>query len=97
MIQAIHKDIESEMEFHQLTHGYWRCDYTTVKHPERLVTIHHGNEEFPTMELATESALREARDAIDQWGLRNRCFPASQRDLIQKFNKLELEKKEIKL
>ena len=76
MIQAVYKDIEIEMELHQLTHGYWRCDYTTIKHPERTVTMHHGNEEFPTMELATESALREARDAIDQGNLKHRCFPS---------------------
>jgi len=67
MIQAVYKDIEIEMELHQLTHGHWRCDYTTIKHPERIVTMHHGNEEFPTMELASESALREAREAIDQY------------------------------
>jgi hypothetical protein len=66
MIQAVHKGIAIEMELHQLTHGYWKCDYTTIKHPERIMTIHHGNEEFGTMELARESALHEACDAIDQ-------------------------------
>jgi hypothetical protein len=66
MIQAIHKGIEIEMEIHQLTHGYWKCDYTLIKHPERTQTIHHGDEEFPSMELAEEYALKEARAAIDQ-------------------------------
>ena len=67
MIQAIHKAIEIEMEIHQLAHG-WKCDYTLIKHPERTITIHHGDKEFPTMELARGSALQEARDAIDRAG-----------------------------
>lgn len=66
MIQAVYQGREIEMELHQLTHGYWKCDYTVIKHPERTETIHHGDEEFPTMDLARESALREARRAIDQ-------------------------------
>jgi hypothetical protein len=65
MIQAIYKGIEIEMELQQQAHGYWKCDYTLIKHPERTVTIHHGEEEFPTMDLARKAALREARDAID--------------------------------
>jgi hypothetical protein len=66
MIQAVYKGREIEMELHQLTHGYWKCDYTVIRHPERTETIHHGDEEFPTMDLASESALREARRAIDR-------------------------------
>ena len=66
MIQAVHKGIEIEMELHQLAHGNWKCDYTLIKHPERTETIHHGNEEFPTMDLAREYALHDARVAIDQ-------------------------------
>jgi len=66
MIQAIHKGIEIEMELHQLEHGYWKCDYTLIKHPERTKTIHHGDKEFPSMELAKDYALREVREAIDQ-------------------------------
>jgi hypothetical protein len=65
MIQAIYKDIEIEMGLVQHTHGQWSCNYTLVKHPERTVTIKHEAKEFPTMELAKEYALHEARDAID--------------------------------
>jgi hypothetical protein len=66
MIQAIYKGIEIEMEMHQQAHEYWKCDYTLIKHPERTQTLHHGDKEFPTMELAREYALQEARDAIDR-------------------------------
>ena len=68
MIQAIYKGVEIEMELQQQTHGYWKCDYTLIKHPERTITLHHGDKEFPNMDLARESALQEARDAIDQAG-----------------------------
>ena len=51
---------------HQQAYGYWKCDYTLIKHPERTITIHHGDEEFPTMDLAREYALHDARIAIDQ-------------------------------
>jgi hypothetical protein len=68
VIQAIYKGVEIEMELHQLTHGYWKCDYTVIRHPQGAKTIHHGDKEFPTMDLATESALQEAREAIDQAG-----------------------------
>ena len=64
MIQAIHKGIEIEMELHQFEHG-WKCDYTLIKHPEHIQTLHHGDKEFPTMELARDYSLQEARDAID--------------------------------
>ena len=67
MIQSIYKGIEIEMEMHQQAHGYWKCDYTLIKHPQRTITIHHGNEEFPSMELAREYALHDARIAIDQF------------------------------
>jgi hypothetical protein len=53
------------MEMHQLTHGYWKCDFTLIKHPEETKTLHHGDQEFPTMDLAKEFALQEARYAID--------------------------------
>jgi hypothetical protein len=65
MIQAVHNGVEIEMELHQLTEGYWRCDYTLIRHPGQTRTIHHGEEQFPTMDLAQEHALQEARDAID--------------------------------
>ncbi len=66
MIQAIHKGVDIEMEIHQLPHGLWKCDYTLIKHPERTETLHHGDEEFLTMDLAAEYALQEARDTIDR-------------------------------
>ena len=66
MIQAIHKGVEIEMEVHQLTHGYWKCDYTLIKHPGGIRTSHPGDKEFATEDLATEHALQEARDAIDR-------------------------------
>ena len=65
MIQAIHKGVEIELEIHQLVQGFWKCDYTLITHPERIRTFHHGDGEFPTMDLAKEYALQEARDAID--------------------------------
>jgi len=68
MIQAIHKGIEIEMELHPLAHGNWKCDYTLIKHPERTITLHHGDKEFPTMDLAREYALQEARTEIDHAG-----------------------------
>ena len=66
MIQAIYKGIEIEMEMHQQAHEYWKCDYTLIKHPKATETLHHGDKQFPTLELARESALREAHDAIDR-------------------------------
>jgi hypothetical protein len=68
VIQATHKGVEIEMETHQEAHGEWKCDYTLIKHPERTTTIHRGDKEFPTMDLAREYALQEARAAIDQGG-----------------------------
>ena len=66
MMQAVYKGVEIEMELHQLVHGYWKCDYTLIKHPGRTQTIHHGDQEFPTMDLAKDYALQEARAAIDK-------------------------------
>jgi hypothetical protein len=66
VIQAIHKGVEIEMELRQQAHGFWKCDYTLIKHPDRTVTIHHGEEEFPTMDLARQHAMKEACTAIDQ-------------------------------
>jgi hypothetical protein len=66
MIQATYKGIEIEMEMHQQAREYWKCDYTLITHPERTKTLHHGDKEFPTMELAREYALQEAHDAIDR-------------------------------
>jgi hypothetical protein len=66
MIQAIHKGVEIELENHQMARDLWRCDYTLITHPERTRTFHRGDKEFATMDLASENALQEARDAIDR-------------------------------
>jgi hypothetical protein len=66
MIQAVYKGIEIEMELHQLPHGLWKCDYTLIKHPERTKMLHHEGAEFPSMDLAKEYALGEARNEIDK-------------------------------
>jgi hypothetical protein len=68
VIQAIYKGIEIEMELHQQAHGNWVCDYTLIKHPERTIKLHHGDKEFPTMDLARDYAFGEARAAIDRGG-----------------------------
>jgi hypothetical protein len=68
-IQAIHKGIEIEMEVHQFPHGNWKCDYTLIKHPAGTQTIHHGDEEYATEDLAKEHALQDARV---KWKLRTR-------------------------
>ena len=65
MIQSVYKGVEIEMEMHQQAHDQWRCDYTLIKHPQRTQTIHHGDKIFPTIELAREYALQEARVVID--------------------------------
>jgi hypothetical protein len=39
---------------------------TLIKHPGRTQTIHHGDKQFLTMDLAKEYALQEAREAIDR-------------------------------
>ena len=66
MIQEFHKGVEIELEIHQLPRGLWKCDYTLVRRPEGTRAVHQGDGEFPTMDLAKEYALQEARQAIDQ-------------------------------
>ena len=66
MIQAVYKGVEIEMELHQQSHFYWKCDYTLITHPERTQTVHRGEKEFATMDLAKENALKEACEAIDR-------------------------------
>ena len=66
MIQAIYKGVEIEMELHQQAHFYWKCDYTLITHPERTRTVHRGEKEFATMDLAKENALKEACEEIDR-------------------------------
>ena len=57
MIQEFHKGVEIELEIHQLPQDLWSCDRTCD--PSRRW-------EFPTMDLAKENALQEARDTIDR-------------------------------
>jgi hypothetical protein len=66
MIQAIHKGVEIELQIHELAHGLWKCDYTLITHPERTRKFHPGSREFLSEDLAKETALQEARDAIDR-------------------------------
>ena len=44
MIQAVYKDVEMEMELHQPDPRILKVRYTAIKHPERIVTLRHGNE-----------------------------------------------------
>ena len=66
MIHAVHAGIEIEMEFHRRAQGFWKCDYILIKYPGQAEAIHHGDREFPAMDLAKDYALQEAHYAIDQ-------------------------------
>jgi hypothetical protein len=66
MIQEFHKGVEIELEIHQLQQGFWKCDYTLITRPGGNRTIHRGDRQFETMDLAKEYALQEAREAIDR-------------------------------
>jgi len=66
MIQAVHKGIEIELELHQQTHDYWKCDYTLISHPDENRAFHLGDKSFPAMDLAEDDALQDARNAIDR-------------------------------
>jgi len=44
MIQAVHKGIEIEMELHQLQQGFWKCDYSLIKHPGRIETLQEARD-----------------------------------------------------
>jgi hypothetical protein len=66
VIQGSYEGIEIKMELHQLEYGAWRCEYTLIRHLSETKTVHHGNDDFPTMELARESGLHDARLAIDE-------------------------------
>jgi aspartate-semialdehyde dehydrogenase len=65
VIQAIYKDIEIEMEMHQQSEGYWKCDTMLITRPDHRVTVIKGQVQFPTLRMAKEYALEEARAAID--------------------------------
>jgi len=66
VIQVTHRGVEIELESHHLPHGFWNCDYTLIAHPERTRTMHRGDTEYPTKDLADENALRGARASIDR-------------------------------
>lgn len=67
MFQSSHKSVDIEMQAHQERHGLWKCDYTLIRDPNQTQTT-YGDEEFATMDMAKEYALREARVAIDRDG-----------------------------
>jgi hypothetical protein len=65
VIQSIYKGIEIELEMHQQTEGYWKCDYMLITRPDRNVTLVKGVIQFPTLKMAKEYALEDARAVID--------------------------------
>lgn len=65
MIQSIYKGIEIELEMRQQTEGYWKCDYMLITRPDRNVTLVKGVIQFPTLKMAKEYALEDARAVID--------------------------------
>jgi hypothetical protein len=66
VIQFIYKEIEIELEMQQQSDGYWKCDYMLITHPERQVTRVKGRIKFPTLKMAKEYTLEDARSAIDE-------------------------------
>ena len=65
MIQSIYKGIEIELEMHQQTEGYWKCDTMLITRPDRRVTLIKGRVQLPTLKMAKEYAIEEARAVID--------------------------------
>ena len=65
VIQSIYKGVEIELEMHQQTEGYWKCDTMLITRPGREVTRIKGRVQLPTLKLAKEYALEEARAVID--------------------------------
>ena len=65
MIQSIYKGIEIELEMHQQTEGYWKCDYMLITRPDRTVTRVKGVIQLPTLKMAKEYALEDAHAVID--------------------------------
>jgi hypothetical protein len=66
IIHAVHNGVEIETQVHQLESGSWKCDYAIMKHSGQVDRLVLGDEEFSTMDLAREYALKEAQDAIAQ-------------------------------
>jgi hypothetical protein len=65
VIQSIYKGIEIELEMHQQTEGYWKCDTMLITRPDRRVTLIKGQVQFPTLRMAKEYALGDACAVID--------------------------------
>jgi hypothetical protein len=65
VIQSIYKGIEIELEMHQQTEGYWKCDTMLITRPGRKVTLLKGRMQLPTLKMAKEYAIEEARAVID--------------------------------
>jgi hypothetical protein len=65
VIQSIYKGIEIELEMHQQTEGYWKCDTMLITRPGRKVTLLKGRVQLPTLKMAKEYAIEEARAVID--------------------------------
>jgi hypothetical protein len=65
VIQSIYKGIEIELEMHPQTEGYWKCDTLLITRPGRKTTSIKGLVQFPTLRMAKEYALEEARVVID--------------------------------
>jgi hypothetical protein len=65
VIQSIYKGIEIELEMHQQTEGYWKCDTMLITRPDRRVTLIKGRVQLPTLKMAKEYAIEEARAVID--------------------------------
>jgi hypothetical protein len=65
VIQSIYKGVEIELEMHQQTGGYWKCDILLITRPGRRVTLLKGRVQLPTLRMAKEYAIGEARVVID--------------------------------
>lgn len=78
MIQATHNEIEIEMELRQLTHAYWKCDYTLIKHPKGTTTIHHGDKGFRAwISLGKQLCRKLAMQSITPDRFSQRTIPSS--------------------
>jgi hypothetical protein len=66
VIQSIYKGVEIELEMHQQSEGYWKCDIMLITRPDREVTLIEGRVQLPTLKMAKEYALEEARAVIDE-------------------------------
>jgi hypothetical protein len=65
VIQSIYKGVEIELEMQQQSEGYWKCDTMLITRPGREMTRIKGRVQLPTLKMAKEYALEEARAVID--------------------------------